>query len=341
MTSPDSERASTFRRTLPALTLVVLSPLISELLSGSTRISTSFVIIPEMGIWGCGALLIRYFTRIRHKGWYTMLILGVALALAEELIIQQTSLAPLPGVAPGETYARFFGVNWLYLLWAVGYESVWVVVIPVLLTELIFPSRRSAPWVGRRGIALASVYFVSGASIAWYSWTRIVLPTIYHSSYQPPALSVLAGLAAIMVLVFAASKVNDPHRALPGQTRAPRQLVVGAVVFLLSLAWSSLLFIAYGATPSLPPGVPVAGGLTLAFATLALMRRWLTSAGWSDVHSLGLVLGGIAGSALMGVLALSSGGAIPSDLMGDIGFNAIALILLVRFSQLLGRRGQQ
>ncbi len=127
---------SWLRRAAPAITLVVLSPVIAELLSGSTRISTLFVLIPEMGVWGCGALLIRYVARTRGKRWYTLLTLGLALALAEEFVIQQTSLFPLIGVSAGDQYARAFGVNWLYLVWALGYESVWVVMIPVTLTEL-------------------------------------------------------------------------------------------------------------------------------------------------------------------------------------------------------------
>ena len=38
-------------------TLVLVSPFIGEILSGSTRTSILFVFIPEMMVWGVGALL--------------------------------------------------------------------------------------------------------------------------------------------------------------------------------------------------------------------------------------------------------------------------------------------
>ena len=44
-------------------TLVALSPFIGEILSGSTRTSILFVFIPEMMVWGVGALLCRELVR--------------------------------------------------------------------------------------------------------------------------------------------------------------------------------------------------------------------------------------------------------------------------------------
>jgi hypothetical protein len=63
-----------------------------------------------------------------------MLLLALALSVAEEFVIQQTSIAPLPWLGAGRAYGRAGGVNWIYFLYMLGYESVWVVVIPVQLT---------------------------------------------------------------------------------------------------------------------------------------------------------------------------------------------------------------
>src|SRR5262249_30338834 len=134
--------------------LLVLAPVVSEVLLGATRISTIFVLVPEVAIWGCGTLIIREAVRRRRGRWVSLWLLGLALAVAEECIIQQTSLAPMVGLATQE-YGRVWGVNGVYLLWALGYESIWVVVLPVTLTEMIFASRRNDRWVGRRGLVLA------------------------------------------------------------------------------------------------------------------------------------------------------------------------------------------
>jgi hypothetical protein len=53
---------------------------------------------------------------------------ALALAIAEECLIQQTSLAPMFIRLKGETYARAFGVNYVYFLWALVYEAVFVVI---------------------------------------------------------------------------------------------------------------------------------------------------------------------------------------------------------------------
>lgn len=176
----------------PILALLLLSPIISEVLYGATRLSTIFVLIPEILTWGCGALLIRECIRRWNKGWPSMLVMGIALAVAEEWIIQQTSIAPMVGLAK-LAYGRVWGVNWVYFFWAVGYESVWVVLVPVQLTELPFPVRRSQTWLRTRGMVITSIVFVLGAFMAWYGWTQRARVLIFHMPpYNPPSLSLLA-----------------------------------------------------------------------------------------------------------------------------------------------------
>ena len=188
----------------PVVTLLLLAPIVSEVLYGATRLSVIFVLIPQIAIWGCGTLLIRYTVRRWRRGWVSLLLMGLALAVAEEWIIQQTSIAPLVGLASHE-YGRVWGVNWVYFLWALGYECVWVVVIPVQLTELRFPARRHDLWIGRRGLILASGAFVVGSFTAWYSWTQHARTKVFHMpEYQPPLLDILLAIGAIVLLVAAA-----------------------------------------------------------------------------------------------------------------------------------------
>ena len=126
-------------------TLVALSPFIGEILSGSTRTSILFVFIPEMMVWGVGALLCRELVRRWSAGGVSLLLLGLAVSVAEEFIIQQTSLAPLPFPGSHADYGRLWGLNLVYLLFMLGFESVWIVVVPVKVTELFFPRQASRP----------------------------------------------------------------------------------------------------------------------------------------------------------------------------------------------------
>ena len=191
-TDSDSTSSSPWRRRAPVIVLLVLSPVIGEVLFGATRITTLFVLLPQIGTWGCAALIIRDVVRRRRRGWLAILLLGIALAIAEECLIQQTSLAPLAGADPKHPYGRALGVNWVYFLWALGYESVWIVVLPIQLMELIFPARRDVPWLGTRGLVIAATVFVLASFVAWYSWTQLYLPSIspnWSISFHAPRYS--------------------------------------------------------------------------------------------------------------------------------------------------------
>ena len=225
-----SARASQRPRALPIIMLLLLSPIIAEVLFGSTSLSTLYVLLPEIGTWGCGTLLIRSLVRSRQRGWVAILLLGLALAIAEECLIQQTSLAPLVGVNPAHVYGRALGVNWIYLLFQLGYESLWVVVVPIQLTELLFPSHRDDPWVGRRGQVIAGAVFVLAAFVAWYSWTHLARPAFHLPVYNPPLLAVGIALLTMGALVAVALALPPSLRATPTAVRAapPPWLIGGA-----------------------------------------------------------------------------------------------------------------
>ena len=86
----------------------------AEVLPGATRFSSIFVFPIEMAVWGGGAVW-RARSSKRRLGWWSLLLLGLALAVAEEFLIQQTSVAPMVIRLKGETWARAFGLNYVYL----------------------------------------------------------------------------------------------------------------------------------------------------------------------------------------------------------------------------------
>jgi hypothetical protein len=83
----DIAPSSHWRRTAPALTLIVLSPMVAEVLPRATRFSSLFVVPMEMCVWGGGALLIRASVRLWQLGWRNMLLLALCLAVAEECAV--------------------------------------------------------------------------------------------------------------------------------------------------------------------------------------------------------------------------------------------------------------
>jgi hypothetical protein len=316
------------------VTLLLLAPVISELLYGAMRISVIFILIPEILTWGCGALLIRECVREWRKGWQSMLLLGLALAVAEEFVIQQTSIAPF---VPAHAYGRVWGVNWVYFVWALGYESVWVVLLPVPLTELLFPARRKERWLSVRGFLLASLAFVLGAFIAWYGWTQRARIKIFHMPpYDPPPLYLLTGLGVILLLILGAYML--PSRGPRGDHAAshsvPSPWPVGSILCVLGTPWAASGLAGWGrGSLPVPLGLILAVGLVWASLTFFLIRRWTSSPDWRDMHRYAVVCGGVLASMLGGFVVFKLGGARPIDWIGKAVLDTAAAASLILFGR--------
>ena len=322
---PEAPPASITRwqRRGPIVVLLLLAPIISELLYGAVRVSTLFVLIPEILTWGCGALIIRETVRRWKKGWTSMLLLGIAIAVAEEWVIQQTSIAPLVGLAKN-AYGRAGGVNWVYFLWAVGYESVWVVMLPVELTELLFPARRNEFWLRTRGFVIVSIAFLLGAFMAWYGWTQRARVKIFHMPpYSPPPLYILGALAVIGLLVLVAYFL--PLHRKTREDGAPSPWIVTSTITVLTSVWAAFVVLGFGAFPRVPYQATLAGGLAWCILTFALMRRWTSFCDWNDAHRFAVVLGGVLGCSIGGFVTFKTGAALRIDWIGKAVFDTAAV----------------
>src|SRR5437763_1431191 len=203
---------------------------------GGPRFRSVFVFPIELAVWGGGAVMVRAIVRQRGLGWWSLLLFGLALAIAEEFLIQQTSVAPLVIRLKGETWARAFGVNYIYLLWALVYESAWVVLMPTLAVELVFPERRREPWLSRAGAIVTAAFFAIGCFFAWFSWTQIARTKVFHQPpYAPPLAWVVVAVAAILLLIFIALRLSPkaPRRALT----PPRPWLLSLIGAIWAVLW--------------------------------------------------------------------------------------------------------
>ncbi len=332
---PIAARPARWQRIGPILTLLLLAPIVSELLYGAMRVSVIFILLPEILTWGCGALLIRECVRGWGKGWQSMLLLGLALAVAEEWVIQQTSIAPFVAV---HAYGRVWGVNWVYFLWALGYESVWVVLVPVQLTELLFPARREELWLRTRDFVVVSLGFILGASIAWYGWTQRARVKVFHMPpYSPPALYPLTGVGIILLFILGAYMLpsrgsRDNHF---GYHSAPYPWLAGLILCALGTPWAASGLVGWGSgSLPVPFGLVLAAGLAWAALTLVLVQRWTASPDWCDMHRFAMVCGGVLACMVGGFVVFKVGGALPIDWIGKAVLNMAAVAGLI----MLGRR---
>lgn len=318
-------------------TLVLLSPFIGEVLSGSTRTSILFVFIPEMMVWGVGALLCRELIRRWRAGGVSLLLLGLAVSVAEEFIIQQTSLAPLPFPGAHADYGRVWGLNLVYLLFMLGYESVWVVVVPVQLTELFFPRQANQAWLRLRGIIISCIVFLLGCRIAWYGWTQQARPRLHAAPYSPPLALLALGFALIALLIgaayvfrnFALPKPDDSRRTIPAW-------VAGLTAFVMGAAWFAVISQIFVPHPVQPFWVIIVAGVLWAGIAFALFARWSSRPVWTQIHTFSASAGATLACMATPYLTISTWPKV--DVIGKVCFDVLAVIgLLTLGSKVLAR----
>jgi hypothetical protein len=327
---------SRWQRMGPIVTLLLLSPVIGEVMSGATRLSYIFVLVPEIMVWGCGALLIRELVRRWSGGWTSMLLMGFGLSIAEEFVIQQTSIAPLPWLGDRPAYGRVWGVNWPWFIFMLGYEAIWIVLVPVQVTELLFPARRRNAWLRTRGLFISGAVFLVGSCIAWFAWTQQARPNAFHVPvYYPPMATVLAGAVAIALLGAAAYAVREVDRVRV-EGAAPEPWVVALVGLLMGLPWYGLMVLVFVPGVTLPLGIPMLAAAVWAGGVFVLIRHWSRSAAWGDIHRWAICLGALLVCMTGGFLGAGSWPRM--DVVGKAVLNVLAVVAMAVLAARIRRR---
>lgn len=320
-------RASGWSRALPGLSLIVLAPLVAEVLPGATRMSSIVVFPLEMVVWGGGAAIARDLVRRLGLSWVNLLLLALALSVAEECLIQQTSFAPLVVKIRGLEYARAFGVNYVYFAWALIYESLFVVLVPVALAELLFPARKNEPWLAGWAYAVLGVLALPASFAAWYGWNVIARPQAFHLPpyYVPPSLAAVGALLLGGLIALAVGPWRKRWNGAWRPLNPPRPLVAGLAAAVVSVLLFGVEVLAFGIAPSLSPVFAVALAVVVAALCLAV-PRWAASSAWTRSHTAALLTGSIVANCL--VLYASFTDPSSFDFIGKTVFDAIAFVAL-------------
>src|SRR6185437_9947904 len=319
----------------PIWTLLVLAPVIAEVLSGSTRTSILFVLIPEIMVWGVGALLCRELVRRWRAGGISLLVLGLALSVAEEFIIQQTSIAPLPFPGAHADYGRMWGINLVYFLFMLGFESVWVVVVPVGVTELIFSHRRETPWLRLGGWIGCVVAFLAGSGMAWFGWVKQARTRLGAAPYSPSWAMIGGGLAAIVALIALAYLLRHVGRRAEGRTAPP--WLAGLTALVMGAAWFELIGQIFIPHPVEPWTRAFAAGAAWAALAFVLFAWWTSRRAWSDAHRFLACWGATLACEAMPYITIGSWPRV--DVIGKVVFDAIAVAGFVWLGLRVMRRG--
>jgi hypothetical protein len=307
------------------------------------HITNLWLLVPEMGVYGVAALMVREVVRSKRCGWGTILILGIAYALIEECVILQTSLTPQFFASGTSSFGWALGVQWSYLVSMLGYESVYAIMMPIYLTEMIFPQRRAEPWLGRRGLLIAAgIFLVAGVGV-WLLWENVGLKRYGPSTYQVPLLNILLALVVIVLLIALALALPSSTRQArePGKRRAWSPWLLAPIAFVFALIWWLLIAFAYVPASTFnnaSPLVPIGFGLVWGLLSLLVIRALSRGRGWQDRHRLALIIGAQLASMLGGVLVILA--TSPVDRLGKLILDLVALSLLFYLAWRLRKRRQ-
>ncbi|OPY28839.1 MAG: hypothetical protein A4E28_01300 [Methanocella sp. PtaU1.Bin125] len=303
----------------PWLALLLVSPAIGEVLSGSSPppellnpVALAFLI----GLYGCGALLVRELTVRWHRGWPTILALGAAYGIIEEALMTKSFFDPgWMDVGLLGSYGRWLGVNWIWSLELTLFHMVFSIAIAILLVQLAYPGRSGRPWVGRRGLIASAVVLVF----------VVVFGYLFLTPYRPDMVlySLAVIVTAVIVLIARQLPATFVVRFRGGIMKARWLTPAG---FL----WTFSLFFIVWVLPQ--TGIPsyavflilLALGLAGIFALARLYGKGMQ---FTDVHKLALASGALGFFILLS-LVLEIGGARGMGLAGGIA--AVLLILLWR-----------
>jgi hypothetical protein len=283
--------------------------------------------------YGGGAVLIRELVRRRGLGGGRVALLAAAYAIVEEGLALQSMFNPNLFNA-GLVGGTVLGINLVWIEWTIGYHIVWSIGIPILLTELLFPARRSEPWLGRTGIVVAGIA---------YTLSALALSAIIRFAVTPDFRAPLVLLigAALLALALVALALRWPvTQAAPAPTEsvrnAPSPWLVGLTTLAAAVAWFVLLNLPHALREGALVLLPMLAEIAMVSGVAALIRRWSALRGWSDLHRLALACGALLISMLFGFFFVTAGN--PVDQLGQGIASIVTIALLALFARRLYQR---
>ncbi|MGW2156621.1 hypothetical protein [Nonomuraea sp. NPDC001699] len=286
-----------------ALVLAGLTPVLAELTLGNPPLRQAWLLLVWTPIYGAGTLLIRDLVRRAGRGWGSVLLLGAAYGIVEEGLALQALTSPTLYGAAGWA-PRVLGLNSAYAELNIPYHAVFSVALPILLADLLFPSLRERPYLGRAGLAATGVVFVLGGLLL--RWTATFMDPGYLAPWPMTAGLLLAVAAPAVLALRVLPPTAPPPAGVAGDVPAPAVVAAGAAV--VAFGYLALLFPFGGARhPAFTQGgwvvAPMVAAALLAVTAGLLLRRWAVGGAWRDRHSLALAGGALAGHTAFGVLA--------------------------------------
>jgi hypothetical protein len=178
-------------------------------------------------------------------------------------------------------YGRWVGVNWVWSVELTIYHALVSIAIPILLVELIFPTRRHEAWIGRLGFSTCTSLLIADTVFGFLAFP-----------YRPAWALVLLSVAVMAALIALA-------RVLPAAPFPPRQRRPAHPFWFWSAGFGSAVcfFVLFFVLPHTPlhPLLTILVSLGVGgLVTIILLRMSGNNAIWGDGHRIALAGGALS-----------------------------------------------
>ncbi len=292
--------------------MFILSPIIGELLSGSSPPMEFFNpigLIFLLFLYGGGAIIIRELALRWHKSWPSILVMGAAYGIVEEGLMVKSFFNPnWMDVGILGSYGRWLGINWAWTVELIIFHAVFSITIAILLVTLAYPERSSQPWVGRRTFYALCTLLTATVAIGYF---------LLEPYPVPPALYLLALLGVAILMTIARWLPNPMFKPKAVTPPKPRWFAV------IGLIWGTTFFVIAWIVPETGTH-PLIMILLMIFSVVALAAVLLKMTGngtaWSDTHKLALAAG------TLGFLIFLD---VTLQMKGIFGMGAVGILTVV------------
>lgn len=318
------------RTFLPALTLLLTAPIFGEILSTSSPPAEFFqpaTFLILVGLYGCGALLVRECVRRWHKGWISILLMGMAYGIYEEGLVVRSFFDPnWVDIGVLGSYGRMAGINWIWSISLTIFHAVVSIGLPILVVELVFPQHREEPWLGKTGLVITGVVFASFLFFA----SLLKLYAISIGEF-------LLCLTCMAALAYLAYKWKEGWL----EAKNKKSVKPGKIGFG-GFAWMLLFVLGMWMLPALnlPAGLTFAYLAALPWLGVRQMKRWNCEA-WSEPQQWAMAVGLLTPWLSMSVIGELQNAARPDDTRGLIAAALLVLAGLLLLRWRIGKREKE
>lgn len=218
-------------KTKAAVTLLFLSPIIAEMLSGSTpplEFLNPIALALLLGLYGTSVLLIREFKVRYNLGYASVLMLGFAYGVLEEGIATKSFFDPYwPDCSDFLCqFGRFAGVNWVWSIGLTIYHGLWSILVPIIIVEILFHEVSEETWFSRKTIVILTIILI----------TDVVLIHMFISRFYIGAIELSASILTILIISL---------YALLSDRKFSKKQITSKKMFLKALLISSAFFMVF------------------------------------------------------------------------------------------------